>query len=192
MNNLNDISFPASIDTKRFRLRKLIKSDKSDIYEIYSDELTSLYDDWDPMKDISRAETLISNSLKYFDSKEALRYGIELKENKKIIGVCCIGEFDETNNKCSVYYQINRKEWNKGYATEAVGELVKYAFDSLKVNRIEAYVTPGNEGSIKVLLKNGFVQEGLMREMEFYKNKYQDGIIMGMITKDWNKIQRKE
>ena len=42
----------------------------------------------------------------------------------------------------------------KGYATEAVGELVCYAFETLKVNRIEAYVTPGNEGSTRVLLKN--------------------------------------
>ena len=85
-----------------------------------------------------------------------------------------------------IYFQINRKEWNKGYATESIGKLVCYAFEELKVNRIEAYVTPGNEGSIKVLLKNGFVNEGLMREMEYYKNKYQDGIIFGMIRKDWD------
>ncbi len=57
-------------------------------------------------------------------------------------------------------------------------------FKGLKVNRIEAYVTPGNKASIKVLLKNGFVNEGVMREMEYYKGKYQDGIVFGMFRKD--------
>lgn len=186
MIDLKKNDFPASIDTERLNLRILGKDDISDIFEIYSDEETSRFDDWEPMKNITRAETMVSNSIKYFKSKEVLRYGIELKNIKKVVGVCCLWKFDDVNDKCMIYFQINRNEWNKGYATESVGKLVFYAFETLQVNRIEAYVTPGNEGSSKVLLKNGFVNEGLMREMEYYKNKYQDGIIFGMIRKDWD------
>jgi len=186
MIDLKKNDFPASLETKKLNLRILRKDDVSDIYKIYFDHESSLLDDWEPMRDISRAETLVSNSIKYFNSKEALRYGIELKSVEKIIGVCCVWEFDDTNNKCMIYYQINRNEWNKGYTTESVGKLFWYAFEGLKVNRIEAYVTPGNKASIKVLLKNGFVNEGVMREMEYYKGKYQDGIVFGMIRKDWD------
>ena len=186
MIDLDNNDFPISIESKRLVLRKLRKMDIADIYEIYSDEESSRYDDWEPMKDISRAEMLIANSIKYFHNKEALRYAIEPKLLNKVIGVACIYEFEELNNKCIIYFQINRKEWNKGYASEAVHELIYYAFETLQVNRIEAYVTPGNEESLNVLLKIGFVKEGLMREMEYYKGKYQDAIILGMIKKDWD------
>lgn len=186
MIDLENNDFPISIETKRLILRKLKKIDVNDIYEIYSDEESSRYDDWEPMKDISRAEMLIANSIRYFDNKEALRYAIEPKLVNKVVGVACIYEFEEINNKCIIYFQISRQEWNKGYASEAVQALIKYAFEILQLNRIEAYVTPGNEESVKVLLKNGFVKEGLLREIEYYKDKYQDAIILGMLRKDWD------
>lgn len=43
-------------------------------------------------------------------------------------------------NRCEVGYNLLPEYWNKGYATEVTKALVKFAFDSLKVERIEALV----------------------------------------------------
>jgi [ribosomal protein S5]-alanine N-acetyltransferase len=57
-------------------------------------------------------------------------------------------------------YSIGER-WNgRGLATEAVGLAVGLAFDDLDLHRVQAAVMPRNTGSIRVLEKNGFREEG--------------------------------
>ena len=57
-------------------------------------------------------------------------------------------------------YSIGER-WNgRGLATEAVGLAVDFAFDGLFLHRVQAAVMPRNTGSIRVLEKNGFREEG--------------------------------
>ena len=88
-----------------------------------------------------------------------------------------------------IYYQVHHNERNKGFATNAIKLLVKFIFEELCANRIEAYVTPGNTTSVRVLEKNGFQNEGILREMEYYKDRFWDGIVMGMIRKDFEELE---
>ncbi|WP_428674636.1 GNAT family N-acetyltransferase, partial [Roseibium sp.] len=50
-----------------------------------------------------------------------------------------------------------------GYMTEAVAVAVRYAFDELRLHRVEAACIPDNTRSIRLLEKAGFEREGLMR-----------------------------
>ncbi len=190
--NIKEITFPESLSSTRLILRILADHDKEKLFEMYSNEESARYDDWIPFKKIEEAEDMIANSKKSFDNKEEVRYGIEVKENSRLVGSCGIFGFDEWNKKCMVFYQIHHNERNNGYATEAVKLLTTFAFEILNANRIEAYVTPGNDASLKVLEKNGFLKEGLLREMEFYKNKFWDGIVMGMLKKDFDSLKLSE
>jgi len=52
------------------------------------------------------------------------------------------------------------------------------------MHRIVAYITPGNDASIKVSANCGYKYEGTLRDMEFYKNRYWDGIVMAIIEND--------
>lgn len=182
---LDEIKFPEKIESKKIRLRKLKLEDISVIYDIYSNEDSSKLDDWIPYTKIEEAEALINKSNKDFINKSELRYGIEDVTRNILVGSCGIFGFDEWNKKCMLYYQIHHNERNKGYASEAVKLLVRYAFYDLKSNRIEAYITPGNDSSIRVLEKNGFINEGLLRQMEFYKGQFWDGIVMAILKRDY-------
>ena len=48
--------------------------------------------------------------------------------------------------------------------TEAVNQVVTYAFDSLGLHRIEGNIMPRNKASIGVAKKCGFAEEGLSRK----------------------------
>ncbi len=57
-------------------------------------------------------------------------------------------------------YSIAQR-WNgHGFATEAVGQALEYAFGEAGLHRVQAAVMPRNTGSIRVLEKNGFREEG--------------------------------
>jgi ribosomal-protein-alanine N-acetyltransferase len=68
-------------------------------------------------------------------------------------------------------YFIHPDYWNKGYTKRAVKLLLRYLFNEIDVNRIEAEVLPANEFSTKVLIKNGFTKEGTIRQGTFWPSK---------------------
>ena len=60
-------------------------------------------------------------------------------------------------------YRIGRAAGGKGYASEAVRQVLAIAFGRLGLWRIEADASTGNAGSIRVLERNGFLQYGRSR-----------------------------
>jgi len=57
-------------------------------------------------------------------------------------------------------YYLGPEYWGVGYATEAAGRLVRFAFTSLGLDRLSAHVFVGNAASIRVLAKLGFEPAG--------------------------------
>jgi [ribosomal protein S5]-alanine N-acetyltransferase len=66
--------------------------------------------------------------------------------------------------------------------SEAVRLIVTYAFEELKLHRIEAGVMPHNAGSIKVLLKAGFHKEGIARKNVKIDGTWQDHQVLAIIN----------
>lgn len=74
-----------------------------------------------------------------------------------------------------------------GYMTEAVGLVLGYAFDNLKLHRIEANVQPHNRPSIAVLRRNGFAKEGFSRRYLKINGRWRDHERWAIIVEDWRK-----
>lgn len=177
-------AFPV-IETERLFLREINPSDVKNISEIFSDAEVAKYDWFYPIKSQDDAMKFISRYSDEFQQQEEITWGIALKENNKLIGICCLGDFVEEARRCEIGYDIMRSQWNKGYASEAIKAIVDFAFKIMDLNRIEAFITPGNDASVRVLRKNNFTQEGIVRERDLIKGKLEDGIIMAILKKDY-------
>ncbi len=94
------------------------------------------------------------------------KFGVFLKNNiNRVIGSLALSNIALGNfRSCFLGYRIDEKENTKGYATEAIGRIVDFAFNELKLHRIEANIMPANTASIKVVEKLGFVYEGDSRK----------------------------
>jgi RimJ/RimL family protein N-acetyltransferase len=126
-------------------------------------------------------------------SKKDLHLTIKLKDERKVIGAIGIHKIDNFQKTATVGYWINEKYWKKGYGTEALNATLEYAFEKLKLRRIEAGVLIGNPSSGKLLLKFGAIQEGLKRKAIRCKadGKIKDEIIYGILKEDWKKAVKK-
>jgi RimJ/RimL family protein N-acetyltransferase len=67
---------------------------------------------------------------------------------------------------------------------EAVSALIAYAFDDLKLNRLEADIDPENLPSAKGLEKLGFAREGLLRERWIVAGKVSDSALFGLLARE--------
>ena len=115
-------------------------------------------------------------------------YIFAIIHNTKHIGNIKIGPIDYLYKFADIGYLIGEKSyWGKGYATEAIGLILKFAFETLKLHRVEAGAYEQNIGSQKALIKNGFVQEGIFRKRKFLKthDMYCDSYKYSILKEEW-------
>ena len=106
------------------------------------------------------AEVWINKCKDHPENKTDFVFAIE-KDGLLIGG---IGLHNKSGHSAEVGYWLGEKYWGNGYITEAIKEITDYGFKELSLVRITAHVFEGNIRSEKVLLKNGFEYEGLLKK----------------------------
>ena len=76
----------------------------------------------------------------------------------------------EAKNVCSIGYTLAPTYWGRGYATEALKVVMRWAFEVAKVESIENQCHPDNKASIRVLEKAGFQWDRAMQKEEEFPN----------------------
>ena len=106
----------------------------------------------------------------------------------KIIGGIGFGSLDKDNQHTAVTgYWLSQGYWGKGYATEALNAVTKYAFKYFNVERMEAKVYTWNPSSAHVLEKCGYKLEGTLRKNTLKGGKVVDEWIYSIIRSDLKK-----
>ena len=82
-------------------------------------------------------------------------------------------------------YSIDEKEIGRGLGTEAVRLVTNFAFGKVALHRVEAFVSPPNVGSTRVLEKAGYLQEGLMRKLLYINGVWEDHYMYAAIEDDF-------
>ncbi len=104
----------------------------------------------------------IENSHHDIYTSKQLRLIISATENtKKPIGAIDLFDFDPFHMRAGVGILINKASHReKGYAFEALSELIKYCFNHLKLHQLYCNISESNKKSIKLFEKAGFVKCG--------------------------------
>lgn len=82
-------------------------------------------------------------------------------------------------------YWVAPTEGGRGRATRAVGELVRFSFDTLGLHRLEAGTLVHNVRSQRVLEKNGFERFGLAPALLRIAGEWQDHVLFQLLNHDW-------
>lgn len=110
---------------------------------------------------------------------------IVVKGEERHIGNIKLGPIDWIHKLGDVGVLIGDKgSWGKGYATEAIGLVVRLAFQGLNLHKLTAGHYADNKGSEKAFSKNGFVVEGLRRKHRFCEGSYVDTVVLGLLRED--------
>jgi len=114
---------------------------------------------------------------------QEFRFWITEKGDNTVIGTVCISNILFGSVKsCYLSYKIAADMQGKGYATEAVGEVVNFAFKILQLHRIESYVMPRNSKSLRVMEKLGFMPEGLSRRCLEVNGVWEDHVRFSLLN----------
>lgn len=115
---------------------------------------------------------------------------ITLKENDKLIGNCGVRQQTADSVVGDIGYELDPTYWGQGYATEAARVILEFGFCERKLHRISAECIADNVGSVRVLQKLGMRQEGRLRENLFFKDRWWDTLIFGVLDYEWQAQQK--
>ena len=124
-------------------------------------------------------------------SEHSYLFGVFYKEDNNSlihIGNIKIGPIHKFYSYADISYFIGDKNyWGKGLATEAIKSLLKFGFEVINLNRIQAGVFASNIGSIKALEKAGLILEGNFRKQLYTEDLCDDHLFYGILKEDWLK-----
>lgn len=105
------------------------------------------------------------------------------------IGQCGYHKWYKAHQKAEFGYSLFSDDFkNKGYMSEASAPIIAHGFEKMELNRIEAFASPANEPSIKLLQKLGFTYEGLMREHYCKNNVTEDSACYSLLKREYKPL----
>jgi RimJ/RimL family protein N-acetyltransferase len=105
------------------------------------------------------------------------------------IGSCGLHAIDWRSRKAELGIAVGDKRyWDRGFGSDAVRTLLHHGFETLNLHRIYLYVFEDNERAIKVYLRQGFQEEGRLREHSYRVGSYRDLIVMGILRREWEEM----
>ena len=174
-----------SLHTARLRLRAFEYADANDLFALHSNAYVLRYWDAPPWSERARAERFIAACRQMSQEGTGVRLAVNRASDGAFIGWCSLNRWNPDYRSASLGYCFDDAAWGHGYATEAARALLRWAFDTLDLNRVQAETDTRNVASARVLAKLGVVREGTLREDCIVHGEVSDSWVYGLIKREW-------
>lgn len=137
----------------------------------------------DTFRTVEDAHNFIVAALNQFTAGTGLKAAIVVDD--RIVGSMSYQEIDWSNSIAILGAWICREYEGRGLITEATAAFIDYAFDELKLNRVEIRSAADNRRSRAVPERLGFTQEGIIRQTMWLYDRYVDEVVYRMLAYEW-------
>ena len=182
------------LKTKRLVLRDFKKGDEESLRKNVNYLEVSRYLSVVPYPYTPKdAKWFVNNCIE--ESKKKPREGYELAivlpPGKDVVGIVGLTNVHEFTGTAVMGYWLGQDYWRKGYMFEAVREMLRFAFEDLKLRRVNISVYTQNKASKALIEKLGFRYEGTKIKSDRVKStgKIVDAHIYGMLKSEWRKLR---
>jgi [ribosomal protein S5]-alanine N-acetyltransferase len=177
------------LTTNRLILREFVESDWQAVLAYQSDPAYLRYNPWWQRTELD-VRSFVHMFIDWSEEvpRKKFQFAIILKEEGCLIGNCGLRKQSAYIQMADLGYEIDRRYWGYGYATEASRALLEFGFEQLGLHRIWAYCIAENVASARVLEKIGMKYEGLQRESEWMKNRWWDTLHYAILDHEWRRL----
>ncbi len=174
------------LETQRLRIRPLERSDtlaiqKAACVREIADTMISLPHPYPT----GEAERYVARQQPEREAGRSVIFTIEQKTEGLFCGLIEVRDIDREHSQGELSFWLAVEAWGQGYMSEVVQAVVRYAFESLGLNRLFAYHMLRNPASGRVLEKNGFNQEGVLRQRVRKWGQFEDVAIWAILQQEW-------
>jgi len=173
-----------TLTTERLILRPFVAEDAGAVQRLVSDieiARNTLHIPH-PYPEGGAAQWIAKHAEAYEKSTEIV-FAIVTRDTNELAGA--IGLVPKEHNRGEIGYWVGVPFWGRGYSTEATRAIIRYAFETIGMNRIEAMHFSRNPASGRVMQKAGMQHEGTHREAIFKWDEYIDTEMYAILRREW-------
>lgn len=183
--------YPVQIETERLTLRLGRPDDAEAMARFFVENKDHLHPFVPPRgkeqleADYWRREFLLRDTL-YREDRGAKLLLFLNEKPQQVAGACNFNDIIRgAFHACNLGYSLAADCEGRGLMTEALRAAIPFAFDELRLHRIQANYMPHNDRSARILEGLGFVKEGLARNYLYIHNAWQDHVLTSLTNPDW-------
>lgn len=176
------------IATERLALRDFTDADWPVVLAYQLDPRYLRYYPWtDRTESEVRAFVQMQIDLQAKQPRREFQLAITLPNGGRLIGNCGLRRKPQNEWEADIGYELDPEYWGQGFTTEAARAMVDLGFREFKLHRISAWCIADNIASAHVLEKVGLRQEGRFRENEYFKGRWWDTLLFGLLEDEWKR-----
>ena len=123
----------------------------------------------------------------WFDKRlqDADAHVFVIEAGGEVVGTCNLRDIDPVNRRAEVGISLSRGASGKGYGSDSIRVLLRLAFRDLNLHKVCLDTLASNEPALRAYRACGFVEEGRLRQHEWFEGRYDDLVMMGILRDDW-------
>ena len=173
------------IKTERLILRKLTPEVYGFIYDHYTDQELMEFLNLKTTEELSVEKEKYRAGLSTHHLSFVNFHLLDL-HTRAHLGACGFHTWYKKHQRAEIGYNLNSAPlMGQGLMTEAMGRIIRYGFEDMGLNRIEACIGQANKASLRLVEKFGFTREGLLREHYNKENALQDSLIFSLLLSEY-------
>lgn len=179
-----------TIESDRLILRRLTLDDSNNMFNNWcNDDDVTKFLTWPTHLNVEVTKKVLTSWIDEYNKDNYYQWGIELKDSHELVGSISVTDIYENTKVASVGYCIGKKWWNQGITSQALSMVIKFLFDEVDFNRIDAYHDPENPHSGMVMKKAGMQYEGTLRKSHLTNRGISDTCVYSILKEDYDKLK---
>jgi ribosomal-protein-alanine N-acetyltransferase len=175
-----------TLETERLILRKMVLNDAEAVFAYASNSEVSRYTLWETHRSIEDSRAFLEFATQKYENGGEPDWGIVYRGNGCLVGACGLVNWEAEHARAEVGFVLSREYWGRGLMSEAVRAILRFGFERMNLNRIEARCIAENAASARVMEKAGMVYEGTLRQREYIKGAYRDIKLYAILKKGFS------
>ena len=174
--------------TERLVLRRFTPADAAAFAAYRSEPDIARYQSWEAPYPLERAEAFIGWLSGRHPDEPGEWYQVAIAERSApdvLVGDCGFRSRVEDPAIVDVGFTLSPAAQGRGFATEAIGELLRYLFEDRVKHKVCADCDPRNDRSWRLLERLGFQREGTLRQSYREGPLWADEFLYGLLAQDW-------
>jgi RimJ/RimL family protein N-acetyltransferase len=171
-------------------LRELRASDAPSLAALLTTEEVSRFI-WQPPSTVEGFERFIARTAVQRAAGTCACFAVTLKGFDTAIGIFQVRETAPNFGSAEWGFALGSAFWGTGVFDEAAGLVLAFAFETLRIHRLEARAAVRNGRGQGALRKLGAVQEGVLRKSLLRNGQYVDQLLYTIIDEDWRESRER-
>jgi aminoglycoside 6'-N-acetyltransferase len=185
---VEDASFER-LQTARLRIRRFRVSDAEALASYRSDPAVARLQGWEAPYSVAEARRFIDSLAGVSPGQRGkwFQFAVTLRRDEALIGDCALRTTCRDPRQAELGFSFATAHQRQGFASEAVGGILRYAFTTLEMHRVFSVTDTRNEAAQRLLERTGFRCEGRFIDAAWFKGAWVCEVLYAQLASEWRR-----